>query len=104
MKQRTAELEAANQQLRQLSHTDSLTGLMNRRALQYAVSLLQTQRSRTQAPMTLALMDIDHFKDINDQYGHDIGDAVLVELYAICSSAYAVRIYWHAGAVKNFCC
>lgn len=80
VKQRTAELEAANQQLRQLSHTDSLTGLMNRRALQYAVSLLQTQRSRTQAPMTLVLMDIDHFKDINDQYGHDIGDAVLVEV------------------------
>lgn len=78
--QRTAELEAANLQLRQLSNTDSLTGLMNRRALQYAVSVLQTQRSRTQAPMTLALMDIDHFKDINDQHGHDIGDAVLIEV------------------------
>lgn len=78
VKQRTAELETANQQLRQLSHTDSLTGLMNRRALQYAAQLLQTQRNRSQLPMTLALMDIDHFKDINDNYGHDTGDQVLV--------------------------
>lgn len=80
VKQRTAELEAANQLLQQLSNTDSLTGLMNRRALQYAVGLLQNQRSRTQSEMTLALMDIDHFKEINDMHGHDTGDAVLVKV------------------------
>jgi diguanylate cyclase (GGDEF)-like protein len=75
--QRTAELELANQQLKLLSNTDSLTGLLNRRALYAAAALLQAQRSRSPAALTLALMDIDHFKKINDVHGHDTGDAVL---------------------------
>lgn len=75
--QRTAELELANQQLKLLSNTDSLTGLLNRRALYAAAALLQAQRSRSPAALTLVLMDIDHFKKINDMHGHDTGDAVL---------------------------
>ncbi|WP_430457220.1 diguanylate cyclase [Rheinheimera sp.] len=75
--ERTQALEAANQQLQHLSNTDSLTGLLNRRALQYAAGLLQAQRSRHAAPLTLALLDIDHFKQINDMHGHDAGDDVL---------------------------
>lgn len=75
--QRTAELELANQQLKLLSNTDSLTGLLNRRALYAAAALLQAQRSRLPAALTLVLMDIDHFKKINDVHGHDTGDAVL---------------------------
>jgi diguanylate cyclase (GGDEF)-like protein len=75
--ERTQALEAANQQLQHLSNTDSLTGLLNRRALQYAAALLQAQRSRHEVPLTLVLMDIDHFKKINDLHGHDTGDAVL---------------------------
>lgn len=78
--QRTQELEAANQQLQHLSHTDSLTGLMNRRALQYAAGLIQSQRSRHPTPLTLALLDIDHFKRINDEHGHDAGDAILRQI------------------------
>ncbi len=75
--ERTAALEAANLQLQHLSNTDSLTGLMNRRALQYAAGLLQAQRNRHAAPLTLVLLDIDHFKQINDIHGHDAGDEVL---------------------------
>ncbi len=75
--QRTAELELANQQLKLLSNTDSLTGLLNRRALYAAAALLQAQRSRSPSALTLVLMDIDHFKKINDLHGHDSGDAVL---------------------------
>ena len=75
--QRTSELESANQQLQQLSHTDSLTGLMNRRAVQAGAQQLQAQRGRHLTPLTLVLMDIDHFKQINDRFGHDAGDAVL---------------------------
>jgi diguanylate cyclase (GGDEF)-like protein len=74
---RTAELEQANQQLKLLSNTDSLTGLLNRRALYDAAAMLQAQRSRTPSALTLILMDIDHFKKINDQCGHDAGDTVL---------------------------
>lgn len=75
--ERTQALEVANQQLQHLSNTDSLTGLLNRRALQYAAGLLQAQRSRHAAPLTLVLLDIDHFKQINDVHGHDAGDDVL---------------------------
>lgn len=75
--QRTAELQLANQQLQRQSNTDSLTGLLNRRALYAAMQLLQGQRNRSPSPLTLVLMDIDHFKTINDHFGHDVGDAVL---------------------------
>ncbi|WP_449359394.1 diguanylate cyclase [Alishewanella longhuensis] len=75
--QRTAELELANQQLQVQSNTDSLTGLLNRRALYAVAAALQAQRSRTAMALTLVLIDIDHFKKINDLYGHDVGDAVL---------------------------
>ncbi|MDP4529460.1 diguanylate cyclase [Alkalimonas delamerensis] len=75
--QRTAELEQVNRQLKLQSNTDSLTGLLNRRALYAAAALLQAQRCRTTSPLTLVLMDIDHFKQINDCHGHHIGDAAL---------------------------
>ncbi|GHG69930.1 GGDEF domain-containing protein [Alishewanella longhuensis] len=75
--QRTAELELANQQLQVQSNTDSLTGLLNRRALYAAAAALQAQRNRTPMALTLVLIDIDHFKKINDVYGHDVGDTVL---------------------------
>lgn len=77
---RTSELEIVNQRLHQLSHTDSLTGLMNRRAIQQATSKLQAQRHRHVTPLTLALLDIDHFKQINDQFGHDAGDRTLQQI------------------------
>ncbi len=79
---RTTELELANQQLQLLSNTDSLTGLLNRRALYDAAAMLQAQRSRTPSALTLILMDIDHFKKINDQCGHDAGDTVLKSVAA----------------------
>lgn len=65
-------------QLRQLAETDGLTGILNRGALeQRAVSML-AGRSEHQ-PLPLILLDIDHFKRINDNYGHIAGDEVLKE-------------------------
>jgi diguanylate cyclase (GGDEF)-like protein len=59
---------------------DALTGLMNRRSLT-SVMLREISRSRrTGSPLSVALLDIDHFKQINDVYGHKAGDDVLVEL------------------------
>ncbi len=59
---------------------DALTGLMNRRTLT-SVMLREISRSRrTGAPLSVAMLDIDHFKQINDVYGHKAGDDVLVEL------------------------
>ncbi|MGE6367799.1 GGDEF domain-containing protein [Planococcus kocurii] len=68
-----------NSTLQQLSITDSLTGLKNRRYLEERLHdfLLQAQNGRKVA---LLILDIDYFKQVNDTYGHQIGDAVLQEL------------------------
>jgi diguanylate cyclase (GGDEF)-like protein len=71
VRQRTTELEAANAHLDRLSRTDLLTGLINRRAM---VEHLQSQRDGC-----ILMIDIDHFKQINDQFGHDAGDRALVQ-------------------------
>ncbi|QHI98948.1 diguanylate cyclase [Xylophilus rhododendri] len=77
VQERTAELETLNRQLEQLSRTDSLTGLANRRSFDQ-VKLAEFQRARRGGqPLTLVLCDIDYFKRYNDTYGHAGGDACL---------------------------
>ncbi|TVU88738.1 GGDEF domain-containing protein [Vreelandella titanicae] len=66
--------------MHQLMLTDELTGLYNRRHLVKVVSAALTQAQRAQAPLSLMLLDIDHFKKINDTYGHPIGDEVLRQI------------------------
>jgi diguanylate cyclase (GGDEF)-like protein len=57
--------------------TDRLTGLPNQRAVQDTLKRMVAQASRTITPLTAVLLDLDHFKQINDFYGHDSGDEVL---------------------------
>lgn len=77
-----AELREKNQRLEELSNTDPLTKLANRRHfLEVAgVELLRAQRYAT--PLACVMLDLDHFKNINDGYGHLAGDAVLVAVAA----------------------
>ena len=63
--------------------TDSLTGLPNARAVRDTVKRMAAQAGRTQAPLAAALLDLDHFKQINDTYGHGRGDDVLAAVGAI---------------------
>jgi len=77
LEQRAKELELANRKLEQLAHTDVLTGLPNRR---YAVKRLQQELAescRNNLPLSVLLLDLDHFKRINDTMGHEAGDRVL---------------------------
>jgi diguanylate cyclase (GGDEF)-like protein len=57
--------------------TDRLTGLPNQRAVQDTLKRMVAQASRTITPLTAVLLDLDHFKQVNDLYGHDRGDEVL---------------------------
>lgn len=76
----TSDVEALRKRLDQLereSLTDPLTGLMNRKALERHLAACFADHARDGAPFSLIMLDIDHFKDFNDKYGHHIGDAVL---------------------------
>jgi len=64
-------------ELEHQSNTDVLTGLLNRRALQRAATRAIAHARRRNSPLTLVLLDLDHFKDINDRHGHEGGDAAL---------------------------
>jgi len=78
--ERTHELEEKNKELEILSTTDQLTGIHNRR---HAESLLYRQfqhSERYNVPLSVILVDLDWFKNINDTYGHNEGDCVLVSI------------------------
>jgi len=80
VEERTQELRDANQRLASLSVTDPLTGLANRRALDDYLASEWQRAQRDQSPLSLLLLDVDHFKRLNDTWGHQIGDQCLREL------------------------
>jgi diguanylate cyclase (GGDEF)-like protein len=67
--------------------TDGLTGLSNKRAVTDTMKRMFAQASRTGSSLTLVLLDLDHFKQINDQHGHPVGDQVLANVGAILRRA-----------------
>ncbi|MGN0857970.1 MAG: diguanylate cyclase [Stenotrophomonas sp.] len=75
--QRTEELQRANVQLAALAGEDALTGLYNRRRLLQRINELIEEGQRHRGTHSLLLLDLDHFKDVNDCHGHAAGDAVL---------------------------
>ena len=77
VKERTHELEIANKRLEELTFTDGLTGIRNRRFLNKALEREFSRAKREKLPLSLMLIDIDHFKQFNDKYGHLVGDDCL---------------------------
>ncbi len=80
MRRATAELQRANEKLMQLSSVDGLTGVANRRAFDQALDREWARMMRTDEPFSLLLLDVDHFKILNDTEGHQRGDECLVRI------------------------
>lgn len=75
--QRTQDLVDANAELERLASTDALTGLLNRRRFEEAALAEIDRAQRYDRPFSLLLVDLDHFKNVNDTFGHNAGDATL---------------------------
>jgi diguanylate cyclase (GGDEF)-like protein len=80
-------LEVANRHLETLAATDALTGVANRRVFDLTAALEWRRAIREQTPMSMLLMDVDHFKAYNDFYGHQAGDTCLREVAATIRSS-----------------
>ena len=91
------ELEHQNADLEEQSSTDPLTGLANRRVFSRTLDLAISQAQALGSPLSVAIIDIDHFKSINDLHGHAEGDRVLQTLGAMLLSTEAAR-----GRVARF--
>ncbi|MBQ0831440.1 diguanylate cyclase [Marinobacter sp.] len=84
------ELESANRKLATLSLNDPLTGLYNRRHMDNILPELCAEARRTGQPLSLGLVDVDHFKTVNDTWGHGFGDTCL-QMIANLLSRHAKR-------------
>jgi len=82
----TQDLRGANLELTKMAMTDSLTGLYNRRHFIQAASNELKSFQRGENPAGMMMLDIDNFKTINDTYGHDTGDQVLVHTTSTCKT------------------
>ncbi|MCO1656474.1 diguanylate cyclase [Pseudonocardia humida] len=78
--ERTTALRSANAQLELLSSTDALTGVANRRRFDAALAAEWTRSLETALPVSVLMVDVDRFKQYNDDHGHLAGDACLVEI------------------------
>lgn len=90
-------LAAAEDRVRELAVTDDLTGLRNRRHAQHRLEEEAARAVRTGHPLSVALFDLDHFKQVNDRFGHAAGDAVLRAV-----AAAALRVCRVSDVVARF--
>ena len=81
----------AHQRLSLEAATDPLTGLNNRRAFAREAHVMVAQANASKSPLCLLVCDIDHFKDVNDTYGHDAGDTVIAACAALLKEKFSER-------------
>ena len=79
--------ESVAEDMSRLAITDPLTHIMNRRGITMGLLEAMAQAERYNTPLTVAMIDIDHFKQVNDEFGHKAGDRVLADLAAILADS-----------------
>jgi len=79
-------LATMNEELQRLAHLDALTSLPNRRSLLERSEQMRAHAARHKEPLALLMIDVDHFKQVNDQLGHGRGDEVLIGIVGACMS------------------
>ena len=79
--------EGEAEEMSRVAITDPLTHIMNRRGITVGLLDAMAQAERYRTPLTIAMADIDHFKEINDTYGHEAGDRVLKDVASLLSDA-----------------
>jgi len=86
-------------ELAKLAAKDGLTGVWNRRSLDDDISLIISKHQRKPIKASLIIMDLDHFKNINDTYGHGVGDEILIKIAALLRSIVRTsdQIYRYGG-------
>ncbi|MGR9014058.1 MAG: GGDEF domain-containing protein [Gammaproteobacteria bacterium] len=89
--------------LQKLASTDVLTGALNRRSLEQEATRLSARCIRTGDTLAVMMIDVDHFKSINDRYGHPIGDKVLQRLAAVAKNTVRSDDYFARYGGEEFC-
>ncbi len=93
--------------LQNIASHDPLTGLLNRHECDHVLRRQLELCRRLKVPMGLCIFDLDHFKQVNDQFGHAVGDKVLQQVAHTTATqlrSYAPQTTCFAGAVKSSCC
>ena len=83
---------------------DSLTGLRNRHHLEEALHTQMNLAVRNNSPLSCLMIDIDHFKAVNDNYGHEAGDLVIKTSRRSSSARYAILAAFRYGGEEFWCC
>ena len=84
--ERTGELETANKELARIATQDGLTHIANRRRFDEFLQQEWLRCTRQNQPISILMLDVDHFKAYNDTYGHPAGDQVLIQIAALCEA------------------
>lgn len=80
------QLQQANEQIEKMMNQDCLTGLHNRRAIEEAIPKIESIRYDEQSHVSLIMADLDNFKMVNDTFGHNVGDEILITFASILTS------------------
>jgi two-component system, cell cycle response regulator len=94
VKERTSELSALVDEVKRLSQLDVLTGAYNRRAMELRLPLDLERSTRYARPFSVIFVDIDHFKRINDEHGHAVGDEVLKQVAQRLQLSLRTKLDW----------